>query len=93
MSLFIEVTVHDGKQVKNILISLEKISYIERNKYYRGFVNFEGPGCVLHLTDGKEFVVTDTYEKFADQYAIRKVTAEDIKKRFPKTGEVPHHPV
>jgi hypothetical protein len=87
MSLFIEVTVENGRQVQNILISLEKISYIE--KRYTGY----GSGCVLHLTDGKEFVVTDTYEKFADQYAIRKVTAEDIKKRFPKTGEVPHHPV
>jgi hypothetical protein len=88
MSLFIEVNVGDvGEQVKNILISLEKISYIE--KRYAGY----GSGCVLHLTDGKEFAVTDAYEKFADQYAIRKVTAEDIKKRFPKTGEVPHHPV
>jgi hypothetical protein len=93
MSLFIEVTVHNRGYVsepslkKDVLVSLDKIVSIDKIDAK----DFEG--CTLRLIDGTELTVSDKYSKFADQYAIRKVTAEDIKKRFPKTGEVPHHPV
>jgi hypothetical protein len=90
MSLFIEVSTHStyhDRKVNNVLVSLDKIVSIH------GVDAYDFEGCTLKLTDGTELIVSDTYSKFADQYSIRKVTAEEIKKRFPKAGEVPHHPV
>lgn len=74
MSLFIEVTaVIDMATSMNMLVSLDKIIDIRPRDN----------GCAIRFSDGKLLYVRDSYEKFAEQYSIRKVSSEDIKKRFP----------
>ena len=74
MSLFIEVTaVIDMTTSMNMLVSLDKIIDIRPRDN----------GCAIRFSDGKLLYVRDSYEKFAEQYSIRKVSSEDIKKRFP----------
>ena len=72
MSLFVEVNSVEKKCP--VIINLDVVTEIAPL--------FEG-GCVLFLTNGATYKVTDSYELFK-QFAMQTVTADDIAKKFPK---------
>lgn len=72
MSLFVEVNSVD-KQCK-VIVNLDDVTEIAPLR--------EG-GCVLFLTSGVTYKVTDSYELFK-QFAMQTVTSDDIAKKFPK---------
>jgi hypothetical protein len=72
MSLFVEVNSVEKKCP--VIINLDDVTEIAPL--------IEG-GCVLFLTNGATYKVTDSYELFK-QFAMQTVTADDIAKKFPK---------
>jgi hypothetical protein len=72
MSLFVEVNSVE-KQCK-VIMNLDDVAEI---------APLQSGGCVLFLSSGATYKVTDSYELFK-QFAMQTVTPDDIAKKFPK---------
>ena len=72
MSLFVEVNSVE-KQCK-VIMNLDDVAEI---------APLQSGGCVLFLSNGATYKVTDSYELFK-QFAMQTVTPDDIAKKFPK---------
>jgi hypothetical protein len=72
MGLFVEVDSVE-KQCK-VIINLDDVSEI---------APLQAGGCVLFLSNGATYKVTNSYELFK-QFAMQTVTADDIAKKYPK---------
>jgi hypothetical protein len=87
MSTFVEVTSTAPKGCK-VIINLDSI--IEIAPLVSG-------GCVLYFStleagSPRTITVADSYQQFM-QFAMQTVSAEDIAKRFPSTGNKSKRPV
>lgn len=75
MSLFVEVNSVDKKCP--VILNLDDVTEIAPL--------VEG-GCVLFLSSGSTYKVTDSYALFK-QFAMQTVTSDDIAKKFPKKSK------